>query len=328
MMKAWVLESPGNLILKEIEIPVPGANEVLVRHDAFCICNGSDPEIYNGHEAYKTPLVFGHEASGRIVEMGKDVKGWKIGQRVCWWFTMGAFAEYSIVNTGADNVAMFPVPDVIGIEESPVLELAIASCRALMPFTDCGANKRLGILGLGPSGLIAVQYAKLLGFEHIWGWDLYPMRRELALSLGIDAVCNPSSPSFENDVLDLCEVDIALDMMGDEQLTNCTFTKLLRKVRGNGTVVSYGHPEHGRSFSPFVFQSRNLTMISPERNIPIIREKGRQLMDWTAEGKIKIRPLVTEVRTMEDLGASFECLLKNPSAQVKMVFTTSKEDKL
>lgn len=67
-MKAWVLVEPERLELLEVDVPVLRADQVLVKIDRACICNGSDPGIYHGHEAYPTPLIFGHEASGRIVE--------------------------------------------------------------------------------------------------------------------------------------------------------------------------------------------------------------------------------------------------------------------
>ena len=317
-MKAWVLESYRDMQLKDVDIPMPGEDEVLIENKAVCICNGSDPEIYNGHEAYTPPLVFGHEASGRIVEVGENVTDWHVGQRVCWWFTMGAFAEYSIVKPG--DVAMFEVPDSISDEESPVLELAIAASRALMRVDQNCKGKRLAILGLGPSGLIALQQAKTMGFLEVWGWDLYLKRREVALSLGIDAVFDPSSSDFDLAIANLAEADIALDMMGDEKLSDSVFTKLLRKTRPSGTVISYGHPEHGRLFSPFVFQSRDLTMISPENRIPVIREKGEQFMKWVAEGKIQIGPMVTKVQQFQSLGDSFQNVMVNPGEQLKLVF--------
>ena len=322
-MKAWVLQSSGNLQLKNVPIPVPNENEVLIKIDAFCICNGSDPEIYHGHEAYPFPLIFGHEASGHIIETGKNIHDWRIGRWVCWWCVMGAFAEYIAVNP--DKVAMFPVPDGVSMEESPVLELVIAAGRALMPLTGNCEGKTLGILGLGPSGLVALQYAKALGFNYVWGWDLYPMRRKLALELGIDAVCDPSSPEFAEKAAGLPEADVALDMMGDERMPDSTFNRLLRKTRANGTIVSYGHPEHGRLFSPYVFQSHNLTMISPENRLPVIREKGKHLMEWIASGKIRIGPLVTEVLEFDMLGNSFRYLLEHPDRQIKMVFTVRKK---
>ena len=318
LMRAWVLDKPGKLVLKQVETPAPASDEVLVKIDGMCICNGSDPGIYHGHEAYSTPMIFGHEASGHIIQMGADVTGFSLGQRVCWWCTMGAFAEYTTV--APDKIAMFVVPPNVTREQAPVLELIIAASRALMPLTESCAGKTLAILGLGPSGLTAVQYAKALGFKAVYGWDLYPMRRERALSLGANSVYDPGADDFDQQIHVMPEVDIALDMMGDELLGQNTFTKLLRKVRRYGTVVTYGHPEHGRTFMPFVFQSRSLTMISPENDYEVIRKKGDVLMEFINDGRIKIEPMITGVSEFDDLGQAFEILMKQPGADIKLIF--------
>lgn len=80
-MMAWVLNSPGVLQLKEVEVPRIREDQVLIEIDRACICNGSDPGIFHGHEAYQTPLIFGHEASGRMLrkENGWDGSSWVKG---------------------------------------------------------------------------------------------------------------------------------------------------------------------------------------------------------------------------------------------------------
>lgn len=142
-MKAWVLVEPERLELLEVDVPVLRADQVLVKIDRACICNGSDPGIYHGHEAYPTPLIFGHEASGRIVEAGEAVRGFAAGDRVCWWFEAGAFAEYQTVTPG--NVAMFCVPEEITQDQAPVMELVLASCRALMDRPPKEGRRRLTV---------------------------------------------------------------------------------------------------------------------------------------------------------------------------------------
>ncbi len=318
-MRAWVLVGPSNLAVQHVPIPEPGIDEVLIKIDVMCICNGSDPEIYHGHEAYAMPMIFGHEASGVIEKAGPGVVDFQVGQRVCWWCTMGAFAEYTTV--APDRVAMFEVPENVTLEQSPVLELVIAASRAVMPFTDACQGKRLLICGMGPSGLTAVQYAKALGFAEVYGWDLYPQRRERALLVGCDAVYDPATPDFDQAILAMPEADIAIDMMGDELLGSSTFTKMLRRTKAMGTVVSYGHPEHGRTFSPYVFQSRGLTMVSPENRLPVIREKGAALMRFIRAGRIQIQPLITEVRAFDELGDAFRALLEAPGSEIKIIFT-------
>ena len=231
---------------------------------------------------------------------------------------MGAFAEYTVV--APSSVAMFEVPKNITRDAAPVMELVIAASRALMPLTDRCAGKRLAILGLGPSGLVVLQYAKALGFAEVIGWDLYPQRRACPCSLGIDAVYDPGADGFDEAIRSMPEADFAVDMMGDELLGQSTFTKLLRKIRPHGTLVSYGHPEHGRTFSPFVFQSRNLTMVSPENDLAVIREKGRALMAFVADGRVRVEPLITRVEDFEQLGPVFERLLAKLDTDIKIVF--------
>ena len=96
-MRAWVLEEPGRLALRSIAIPEAKDDQLLVKIDRACICNGSDPGIYHGRPAYETPCVFGHEGSGRIVKVGKDAGDFCVGERVFWWFEMGSFAEYQAI---------------------------------------------------------------------------------------------------------------------------------------------------------------------------------------------------------------------------------------
>lgn len=316
-MKAWVLTRPGELELKEVEVPKVRDDQVLVKIERACICNGSDPGIYHGHEAYQTPLIFGHEASGRIVKKGGAVTQFEIGQRVCWWFEAGAFAEYQTVTPG--NVAMFEVPENLTLDEGPVMELVLAACRALMEVLPQEGRKTLSICGLGPSGLVLVQYAKALGYERVIGWDLYDSRRELALLLGADAVYDPAQLTKEL-VNTIPESDVGVIMMGDDRLAGePTATMFLRTVRPGGLVVSYGHPEQGCRFSPYVFQARSLWMRGPVNDMNVIREKGKEVISMVGDGRIRIEPLITHRVDFEDFLPAFENVLENPGEQIKVI---------
>lgn len=316
-MKAWVLTEPEHLELKEVPVPVPAENQVLVRIDRACICNGSDPGIYHGHEAYQTPLIFGHEASGEVVEKGTAVTGFEIGDRVCWWFEAGAFAEYQTVTPG--NVAMFRVPDEITPDQAPVMELVLAACRALMKFPAAEDRKSISICGLGPSGLVLIQYARALGYEHVIGWDLYESRRNLGKELGADLVYDPREIIAGN-AGEIPESDIGVLMMGDDILPGePTATAFLRTIRCRGQIVSYGHPENGMHFSPYVFQSRDLKMDGPEQNMEHIREKGAEVVAMSADGRIQIEPLITHRIDFEEFLPAFENILNHPEEQIKVI---------
>ena len=322
-MRAWMLVEEERLELQRIPTPRPKADEVLIRVDAGCICNGSDPGIYRGHEAYTTPMVFGHEASGRIVDAGVDVADFRVGDRVCWWCETGAFAEYQAV--GPNRVSMFPVPENVTVDESPVLELVIASCRSLMRTPPEQYGGTLLICGMGPSGLVLCQYARALGYERIIGWDLYETRRRLALELGVDEVWDPAKLDKASAEA-MNKADVCVLMMGDDRLPGePTATLAMRVTRECGCVVSYGHPEHGMRFSPYVFQSRDLTMVSPTSDHRIIREKGKEVMRMVGDGRIRIDPIITRRIDFKDFLAAFDHLLVRPEDQIKVIMKWESE---
>lgn len=322
-MKAWILTEIEKLELQEVPVPVPADNQVLVKIDRACICNGSDPGIYHGHEAYQTPLVFGHEASGKIVKKGNAVTQFEIGDRVSWWFEAGAFAEYQTVTP--ENVAMVILPDEITEDQGPVMELVLAACRALMPFPATENRKKITICGLGPSGLVLTQYAKALGYEQVIGWDLYESRRELAKKLGADFVYDPREITADTAriierMAAIPQSDIGVLMMGDDILPGePTATAFMRTIRVGGEVVSYGHPEGGMRFSPYVFQSRDLKMWGPEQDMNEIRKHSTEIVEMSADGRIQIEPLITHRIDFEDFLPAFENLLAHPEEQIKVI---------
>lgn len=323
-MQAWILEKEEHLVLKRVPTPKPRTDEALIRIDAGCICNGSDPGIYHGHEAYHVPMVFGHEASGRIVEIGTDVRDFRVGDRVCWWCETGAFAEYQAV--APERVSMFPVPENVTVDESPVLELVIAACRSLMRTPPEQYGDTLLICGLGPSGLVLCQYARTLGYRRIIGWDLYESRRKLALQLGVDEVWNPATLDKTATEM-MAKADVCVLMMGDDRLHGePTATLAMRATRPGGCVISYGHPEHGMRFSPYVFQSRDLTMVSPTSDHQIIREKGKDVMQAVSDGRIRIAPLITHRIDFQDFLPAFDHLLTKPEDQIKVILKWGGKD--
>ncbi len=314
-MKAWVVTAPGKLELRNWPVPVPARDEILIKTRWTCLCNGSDPGIYLGHEAYTPPFVFGHEASGEVVAKGEDVTCCNLGDLVFCWCAVGSFAEYQLIRPA--EVALFQVPKNLTPEAGPVMELVIAACRALMPFPP---QPSLLVCGLGPSGLVMIQYARLLGYQRVVGWDLYESRRSLALHLGADQVVDPAALD-PRERESLGNFHVSVDAMGNDLLPGePTFTNLLRATMPGGTVVSYGHPHGGRKFSPYVFQSRRLHMVSPEGDINKIKEKGKLVLQAVKDGRIQVEPLITQRLGFMDIGPAFQRLLEHPEAQIKVTF--------
>src|ERR1700721_3263263 len=93
-VKAAVLRQPGRpapyaqsqpLVIETVELAPPGPGELCVRVRAAGLCH-PDLSGINGSRARPTPMVLGHEASGEIVELGTDVQGFRVGDRVVFYF--------------------------------------------------------------------------------------------------------------------------------------------------------------------------------------------------------------------------------------------------
>lgn len=318
-MWAQVLVEPGKLEYKRIPIPQYGSKEVLVEITTACICNGSDPLIYDGFEdAYPTPLVFGHEPFGKIVACGDEVEDFQPGDRVSWWFSLGAFAEYVAVNPSL--VAMAKVPDSISTEEAPIFELMAASRRAVKA-AGIKPGCSVLILGLGPSGLIMSQDARLQGASTVVGWDLYEYRRTKGLSLGCTAAFNPLEKNALKETAKLAEAfDVIIDAMGDDiSEDESTFNQALKLLKKGGRVVTYGHPAHGRRFSPFLFQNRSAVLVSPPSDMNVVRPLLRDGIDRVVRNELKLRPLISAHIGLDEVERGLQLVRTRPDKYLKII---------
>jgi D-arabinose 1-dehydrogenase-like Zn-dependent alcohol dehydrogenase len=207
-MRAMVAQTAGaDLVLENREIPTPGPGRVLVKVHACGVCHS---DMF-AHEAawpgISLPVVPGHEIAGEVAEIGADVEGWEVGQKVgvgwfggnCGWCEQcrrgqfitcthaeipgvtidGGYADYVVVRASA----LAAMPEGIKPEEAgPLLCAGITTFNALRNSETQGGG-RVAVLGIGGLGHLAVQFAVRLGYETVAiarGTD----KRELALKLG------------------------------------------------------------------------------------------------------------------------------------------------
>ena len=219
MMKAAVLHDVRDLRYQDMETPVPGAGEVLLRVRASGIC-GSDVPRVNAGAAHYYPIVLGHEFSGEIAALGEGVTGLSIGQRataaplvpcmrcedcqkgnysLCKKYSFigsslfGSFAEY--VKVPLQNVVTFD--DSVSFIQGAFFEPATVALHGLI-CADYRGGEDVAILGGGTIGLFTMQWAKLLGARRTVVFDISGERLELARRLGADEVILTSEPDFLN----------------------------------------------------------------------------------------------------------------------------------
>lgn len=217
-MKAAVLEDWHDIKLREVDVPVVGADEVLIRVSRAGIC-GSDVHIFNGDNPIaKAPVIQGHEFMGTIAAIGDGVLHAAISDRVvvqplvfcgtcppckqgiphvCNSLVVigvnqnGGFAEYALVP--ADTI--FPIPDDMSDEVAVLAEpfsIGYHSCKrgALV------ANEKVLVVGGGPIGLYSAIVARELGASDVVISEPIQARREFAENFGLHTIDPSSSDSL------------------------------------------------------------------------------------------------------------------------------------
>jgi len=185
--------------IRNVPEPEPGPGEVLIRIEAVTTCPQwdlhlrRDQPMFAGH-SFHYPYTLGqpgHEASGVLTDLGAGVEDLAIGDRVSVWrdagqSLSGCYAQYA-VRAASDVIR---IPDAVSHADAAPIELAMCLGVTFLALTSMNAiqGRRLGIMGLGPAGLVAIQMAKAEGACSVTGFDLSKSRRDLALKLGADAV--------------------------------------------------------------------------------------------------------------------------------------------
>ena len=253
--------APG-LEMREVPVPSPGANEVLIKLEKTAIC-GTDLHIYQwddwAQRTIRTPLIIGHEFVGRIIEIGEGVRGYETGQRVSAEGHVvcgvcrncragkphlcpntqgigvnrdGGFAEYVVVPSSN----LWPIPDEIPSELAAFFDPFGNAAHCALQFDLVGED--VLITGAGPIGIIAAGIAKHVGARHIVISDVNDYRLKLAADMGATRTINVTRERLP-DILKELKIDgfdVGMEMSGNPQ----AFNDLLHCMYHGGKVALLG----------------------------------------------------------------------------------------
>ncbi len=219
-MKALLCSAFGpidTLSVQEVDVPAIGANQVLVDVKAASI-NFPDALIVQGLYQVKPALPFspGLELSGIVTEVGADVTGWKVGDRVMASVDYGAFAEQCAVDTHR----LVPLPANMSFTLGAAFTLTYGtSLHALKDRAKTTASDTVLVLGAaGGVGIAAIQIAKQLGARVIAAAST-DEKTALCLESGADEVINYTTESLKDRLKALTGnrgVNVVLDPIGGE----------------------------------------------------------------------------------------------------------------
>lgn len=258
-MQAVVFNGPHNISVREYSLSKLNANELLIKVAACGVC-GTDFHIFEGNAPAKAPVILGHEYVGEVVELGKDIKDYNIGDRVainpnihCGYCEYcrkgkinlclnlkalgvtvnGGFSEYSIVPITQAHILPKNFPFNVAAFSEPLSCCVHGNNQASIKVGDTVA-----IVGTGPIGLLMLQLARLSGAAKTYAIDLSVQKRNIALRLKADHALSPDSADFITEFNDLTHggADVVIECVGSEAAAKTA----LNLARKGGTLVIFG----------------------------------------------------------------------------------------
>ena len=327
-MKALVLKEIDKLELKEdFPRPVPSKNEVLIRVKYCGIC-GSDLEAYK-YGKVLTPLILGHEFSGDIEEIGSNVEGWNIGDRVtaypgefcgkCFYCERGdvnlcnrmltglglsvngAFAEF--VKISADFLSK--LPDSVSYEAGALVEPLSVGYHGVKK-SGIRKNDTAVVIGAGTIGLSTIQSLKLNDIRNIHVIEPSEFNLNLAIQMGAQKAIRPSR-------LNKVGPDFVFDCAGFPK----TYKDAISIIQKGGTIVLLG--VHFKSV-PISF----LQLITKEVNMigsfGYSHEEFKEIITLLSQDKIQTNLIISKKVKLDDaIEQGFHELLRPDKKAAKIL---------
>ncbi|WP_283246449.1 NAD(P)-dependent alcohol dehydrogenase [Paenibacillus sp. Marseille-Q4541] len=340
-MKAAVMDTPGNIEIRELPVPEIGSDEVLVKIMAVGVC-GSDVHYYEhgriGRYVVKNPIILGHECAGIIAKTGENVSRVQPGDRVaiepgvtcgrCRYCKEGrynlcpdvqflatppvdgAFVQYLAIREDF----VFPIPDELSFEEAALVEPFSVGIHAAYR-CKLTPGSTVAIMGMGPVGLMAVAAAKSFGATRIIVTDLEDIRLDAALRLGATDAINVAKEDANVKIRELTDglgVDAAWETAGSPR----ALQSALGSLRRGGKLVIVGLPAQDEI-------AINVPLIADnEIDIYGVFRYANTYPDgirFLAKGNIPARTLITDRYPLEQTQEAMERAIHNKSGSLKVV---------
>ena len=283
-MLAARLHAGGDFRIDTVEVPVPKADEVLIKVHRTGIC-GTDLHIVSGNfPAPNLPLTLGHEFSGTIVQLGGQGSSLNIGDKVvvdiniacgrCTFCRLGSklfcpsVRQLGVHDAGAlaefvvapiQNV--YVLPDSISLDAAAYVEPLACAIHG-QDRIGIRAGETVLIIGGGPMGLAHIVLAKLQGAAKIIVSEPDSHRRQIAVKLGADIAIDPINENFR-DLLKLNTNNIGPDVVIEAVGSIPTYEDSVAVVRRGGRILAYGAAPQDASMQlrPFDVYAKELTIV-------------------------------------------------------------------
>lgn len=342
-MRALVLEKKGVLALRDIELPNQlGADDLRIKIHTVGVC-GSDVHYYThgaiGNFIVNDPMVLGHEASGVITEIGTNVTGFAVGDRVCmepgvpnfksratklgmynvdpavsFWATppVHGCLTPSVVHPAAFT---FKLADNVSFGEAAMVEpFAVgmqAAVKAQIKPGDVGV-----VLGAGTIGIMIALAALAAGCAKVYITDIHQPKLDIASAydgiIGINIAEQDALAKLMKDT-ENWGADVVFEASGNPR----AIASLTDFVRPGGTVVLVGLPTGQHSLNINTAIDKEITIRTVFRYANVFD----RALNLIASGKVDLKPLISATFDFEQSIQAFDRAVEGRPADVKLQIT-------
>jgi threonine dehydrogenase-like Zn-dependent dehydrogenase len=351
-MKAAVFHEPGRMIVQDIPVPTIADDELLIRVRSASIC-GTDLRI-SRHGHFKIPAgqhrVQGHEVAGDVVLVGREVTGYREGDRVsvtpnvgcghCRFCRLGlnnmcpdyeafgvsldgGFEEYlRIPGFAVQRGNVFQLPDRVSYAEAALVE-PFSCCLRGQEALDVGYEDTVLIVGAGPIGAFNVMLARLAGAKKIIVANRSQPRLDRMKEFGADVLINVSEQDLTSAVLaetDGQGVDVAITAVCSEQVQATAVQLLATHGRLNFFAGLGVAADVGIDTNRVHYKGLTLTGTTGSSNADYA--KALQLV---GDGRVDLSGLLTATFSIQDIAGAFEYAASGAGMKAVVSFDGSEQ---
>jgi len=307
-----VLEEPGCMSLKQVEIPHPGPGEVLVKVEAATTCGTDLKAFVRGHPQIPMPGVLGHEYSGVVAAVGEDAP-FEVGNPVmgvhsapcqeCYWCqrdqenlcetimstkVLGSYAEYLLVPARIAKLNLFSKPDTISFEKACLLE-PLACVAQGIELLKLRHDNSVLVIGPGAIGLMFVGALRLAGVRDITLAGRNEARLAVGKKLGANTCKLGDIPTS-----DASKYDVVIECTGQVEV----WEKSIDYVRRGGTLMLFGGCPGGTraSFDTKKVHYDQITLLSP---FHFGTKAVKQAREWLLNPLLDLSGIISGERLLE-----------------------------
>ncbi|MET0303833.1 MAG: galactitol-1-phosphate 5-dehydrogenase, partial [Microbacteriaceae bacterium] len=333
-----------DLRVEEADIPTIGAGDLLVAVAACGVC-GSDIPRMNVNGAYRHPLICGHEFSGHVVALADDVTDFSVGDLVSvppllpcrhcescleGHFSLcedydyfgsrrdGAYAQY--VAVPADNALL--MPEGLDPRAAAMIDPSAIAYHALLR-TQVGEGSRVAVIGAGPIGLFAVQWARILGATEVLAVDLNEQKAAMAVEAGATHTAN-------NDDEAKAHAGAGYDVVIESAGVPPTIALAVGLVARRGSAAFIGIPNatvelDKKTFSHFLRNEVSLHGSWNSFSAPFPGREWTESAEKLASGELRWEFMITHELGLDALPATMKQLFERSIFSSKVLFLPNAE---